>query len=161
MAKAPMNKASSQPAGAQMNALRDLVARADLETVDTVQLSAERLYVDRVHGGPLSQPDVLQIEIGAPTVRYPTAPEATGAAILVELAVEWRGVNGVAYGRAALTMRVAYRFAGLEQAPLPATLAEFANELGLHHAWPFLRERLRTLSAELGLPPAVLPLRKR
>ncbi len=141
--------------------VRELVARADLEAVDTVRIVAERLYADRVHGGTLSEASELHIELSPPTVRYPTEPQASGAAILVDLVATWRGPDAVVYGQAALTVRVAYRFLGLDQAPAAKVVEEFANELGLHHAWPFLRERLRTLSAELGLPAAILPLRKR
>lgn len=141
--------------------LRGLVARSELTGVDVVKVSAERTWADRVHGGPLAEPEEWSIDVSAPVVRCPTEPRAEGAAILVEVGAVWRGGDGKAYGQAVVSIRVAYGFSGLAAPPSAEVVAQLGRELGVHHAWPFLRERLRGISAELGLPAVVLPLRKR
>lgn len=141
--------------------LRRLIAHSELTTIDFVKVSAERTWADRVHGGALAEPQEWVIDVSAPVVRCPAEPRAEGAAILVELGAVWRGGDGETYGHATVTLRVAYGFSGLAAAPSAAVVAQLGSDLGVHHAWPFLRERLRGISVELGLPAVVLPLRKR
>lgn len=141
--------------------LRGLVALSELTGIDVVKVSAERVWADRVHGGSLAEPEEWIVEVSSPAVRCPSEPQTEGAAVLVEVGVVWKGGDGKVYGHAGVSVRVAYGFSGLEVAPTAEVVAQLGRDLGVHHAWPFLRERLRGISAELGLPAVVLPLRKR
>jgi len=142
-------------------ALRELVAHAELLAIDIVQQEAAR-PVQAPHEGLLPRSDDWTTAWQLGKTLFPRKPSATGTTVLVEMTATWSSdevVEPLAHARA--RARVAYAFRDLEQPPHPQVLAAFADDLGLHHAWPFLRERLHTLGASMGLPPVVLPLRKR
>lgn len=141
-------------------ALQALVGVAQLESVDVVEVAAVRKYGDRPVG-QMALPDDCQAIIGAPQYHYPTTASKEGAAVLASIGVQYKDGAGEVYAELQLKIRVQYGFVGLERAPSVHLVAKLAEDLGLHHAWPYLRERLQTLSQWLGLPPVVLPLRKR
>jgi len=142
--------------------LRDLVAHADLVAVDVVDQRLTRPCADRLEG-PLPSPAAWTTTWTLGKTLHPRVPSATGTAVLVEVRATWSDevAPTVHLAEAHVRVRLAYVFRDLAAAPHEQVLAKFADDLGLHHAWPFLRERLHALGASMGLPPVVLPLRKR
>lgn len=64
------------------------------------------------------------------------------------------------FARVSVRLRLVYQLRE-EHPPISEDLADdFAHQVVMQHAWPFFRERFRTLTAELGLTPLVLPLRR-
>lgn len=138
--------------------LARLASVSQLTDVDMVKAVAERRYTDRPEG-PLTVPPQTTTNTEY-SVQYVTEPSATGTSVLVSATTTWQVPTGERYAVVQAVVRLAYTFSGLAEAPHKEVLGVFANELGAHHAWPFLRERLRTLSGDLNVPPLVLPLRK-
>ncbi|MBM4346149.1 MAG: hypothetical protein FJ100_22475, partial [Deltaproteobacteria bacterium] len=132
--------------------LKGLVACADLTAVDYVRVQVEREPTWSEDGGPMPEAVAQQTQVGKPELLFPADPVKDGVAVIVQLQVRWGDVAGRTVATAAVAVRVAYRFARLSEAPSVELLGKFAEELALHHAWPFLREKLRALSGEFGLP---------
>jgi hypothetical protein len=86
--------------------------------------------------------------------RVPNAVSGGGFAVLADIDVSWHS-NGVAVGALGVTLRVAY---STELHLDAASLMQFGNQVAMHHAWPFLRERVRSLSSEMSLPVVLLPI---
>jgi len=137
--------------------LAALAGVSQLTDVDTVEMRGERLYGDRAEG-PLSVPDVTDTNTNF-TVHYSNIQSTTGASVLVGAVTQWKTPDGTVYAVVSAKIRLAYTFRDLAEPPALQVLEAFANELGTHHAWPFLRERMRTIAGDLGVAPAVLPLR--
>jgi hypothetical protein len=149
-----------------------LVKAAQLLTIDVVSVHGERRHLPFAEG---KLPDAA--ELPAPdvemSVRYPINPTATGAAFLADIVVSWRTVSPDPEdgqeakkpeqdkARLKVTMRVAYTFKDQAEAPSAELLNVFGREAAMHHAWPYLREKIQSLCLWLGLPPVVLPLRKK
>ena len=148
-------------AGVDVHAqLRALVGVARLDAVDIVQVAAGRKHVDRPVGA-MSAPQEWTIAIGPPQYQFPTVPSSDGAAILVSVTAQCTDGGETVFAEIQVQARVQYAFVGLASAPPPEVLKKFGDDVGIHHAWPYLRDRVQTLSQWLGLPPVVLPLRKR
>jgi hypothetical protein len=138
--------------------LSDVVAVAQLATVDLVEILARRN--SPAGGGHLPLPDTaitVEIEISSPKAYH-----GKQASFLATVRCFWtsKDPSTEKYATASVTHRVAYEFSRDIANADPDVIKAFGEELALHHAWPFLRERLRSLSGEMGLPAVVLPLRK-
>ena len=140
--------------------LNGLVACSELQGVDLVRVAVERSGGDPGLG-PLPAPANWHVDVSAAELQVPTKLVAQGVAVIVSVQAAGHDGAGRTFAKAEVAVRVAYTFAGLTVAPEVALVGKFAEELALHHAWPFLRERLRSLSGEFGLPVVVLALRKR
>jgi preprotein translocase subunit SecB len=139
--------------------VRKLVSAATLESIDLVKVEAQRFHDGLFDARQL--PTAVEYDIEA-SVELEVAEtfQVSGTSVLVGIAVAWKDSNGKQYVTARVTFRAAYSFQGLNVSPPEPLVKIFAQDLALHHVWPFLRERLRTFSVELGMPPLLLPLRK-
>ena len=146
-----MTRSSAQP-----TTFVELVSFSTLASIDVVSIRAGR---DPAFLEPsLEMSEEVQTEL---TLQAPKVPRSEGTSFIVKLECLWVAANEsrpVAHVEVAL--RVAYLFRGLSKAPSGDLLAEFGHQAAVHHAWPFLRERVRALSNELGLPQFLLPLRQ-
>ena len=150
------NKTSRTKDGRTGLSLPQLVQRARIEAVDVVGVRAERAHASPM-AGLLTLPDTLKVSVDV-RVQHPTVMPEERASFVVGVSCRWREPGGKAdLARVDVDVRVAYVFADVAQAPDAAMTKQFATQLAAHHAWPFLRERVRTLSGELGVP-LVLPL---
>ena len=143
-----------------MNAmtLPGLVAASQLLAVETVAISAKREHDSQI-GRELVLPDDLSVDVSAHAGHPKTCPQ-DACSFLCSVKCTWRGeTNKEALASLEVVLRLSYEFRGLTEPPTTELATSFANPIAFHHAWPFLRERARTLSAEMGLPPVVLPLR--
>ena len=135
--------------------LNDLTRAAELKHIDLVGFQGER--ANPVVGGPLQAPDELtfrcKIGVGLPN----TFPDGS-ISFVTEANVVWEGGDGEIQAAVTIILRLAYDLRG-EGRPTDDIVNQFATQVVVHHAWPFIRERLRTMSADLGLPPLVLPVR--
>lgn len=148
--------AGSVTAGSTLDAL---VASCSLLSLDTVASVAERYHAP-VTRGALPMPPELDVDAQV-GVRHPKDLSHEGAAILVRLDARFRpqGQDGAEVAHVMVEVRVAYAFAGLQAPPTEELIERFAAQVAAHHAWPFLRERARTLSVEIGMPAFLLPIR--
>lgn len=144
-----------------VEALRALVACSEVQAVDIVRIAVDRNGVGDPGFGPLPVPANWQTSVAVPELQCPMQPSPQGAAVIVSIEATWHDGAGHTFAKAQVAVRVSYQFAGLAVTPSFELVAMLARELGLHHAWPFLREKLRSISGEFGLPAVVLPLRKR
>lgn len=135
--------------------LSTLVAAAALEAIDLVDFRG---------GRPAQTPGSLEVSsegnvaLRANVSAGPFDPEWT--AFFVGIDCQWHlDEPDQVFGDLKIGLRVSYSFKGLSRHPPKELLTTFARQVATHHAWPFLRERARTMSVELGLPPLILPLR--
>ena len=153
MTRTARSHADVQPS--QNLTLVQLVQRAALESVDVVAFSGERAQTAR--SGRLSPPEQAEVTLETSAV-LPKSLEVKGLACVCTMSATWQ-VGGQIVARLSFDFRLSYSFVALDVAP-PRGLAEaFVEQVALHHAWPFARERMRSASVELGLLPFVLPLR--
>jgi hypothetical protein len=159
----------STPTATQVDAYPGFLKLCRLSRIDTVAAELGRRHLNAPLG-PL--PEVTAVPSFALRVRKPQPPPLGGAAFLVDAVVTWGAsaeaclqgdVASTADAEAyiSLTLRVLYDFPDLPSAPDAALVERLGNEAAVHHAWPFVRERLLTMSTSLGLAPFVLPLRHR
>jgi hypothetical protein len=132
-----------------------------LLAVDLVRIRGERAHEHQV-AGPLGLAGPLKVDVEIETAHPGEPPPLTGWAYLVVARCRWSSVGepAAAVAEVEVAFRVAYGFEGLAEPPGAALVLRFGQDSAVHHAWPFLRERLRGLSAELGLPGFVLPVRR-
>jgi len=151
-------KKSKVPKMSEARSVADLVKVASLTSIDTVDLIAHRAH-DRWVGGGVPLPTEFRVDTSL-VVHSPNTSPIDKTSYLVVVGCKWleRGA-AEPYGIVEVAIRVAYHFAGLSKAPEIGLLSQFGTEIAVHHAWPFLRERIRSASMEIGLQPAVLPIR--
>lgn len=145
---------------ANASSIYALAAAAELTAIDLVQIRADRI---RPAKGQISSPDAtdISLEFG---VRAPRDPGGDGTSFLATVKCEWRekGSQDDPYASIGVMFRLAYNFSpdvNLPDVPERVLLA-FGDDVVLLHAWPFLRERVRTLCGEMQLPTVVMPLKK-
>ena len=135
-----------------------LVGRASLSAVDLVQQAGAIGGI-----GPLGfLPEWPKMDVQVEQqIKVPEAP-ADQSACLLEFTISWRPIgddsDGAPTAQMKFSFRLMYSFSG--SPPSRDAFEQLASNLGVHHAWPFLRERVRTFAADLSLPPTVLPLRR-
>lgn len=107
-------------------------------------------------GGPLpsiSAPSTVTTMVG-----WPKEPSKGGLSFLAAVHCEWRDEEKDLAAKILIEIRVGYSLKDGHALPDEDLAKHFAHEVAMHHAWPFLRERLRVLSGELG-DAVLLPLR--
>lgn len=153
------NAARPAAAGPELHAkLRALVGAAELVAIDPIRVFAAR-SLDGGTDEAMPLPSTLTVDTQF-THRYPKALSKDGTFVLIGLACTFKDADAKVHGETLVELRLAYHFKGLSVPPDEALIDLFAREIAMHHAWPFLRERARSLGVDIGLPPLVLPLRK-
>lgn len=139
--------------------LDELVKSAKLVGIDVVKYRWERGHP--VVAGPLKLPPTLNTTIEI-RVAVPTELPPESASFLCIALVKLTDPDNaeLVLGVVEIQVRVAYTLEGVTPPLTPEEGKQFGEVLAMHQAWPFLRERLRTASSELGLNPIVLPLNK-
>lgn len=141
--------------------LRGLVGASELVAVETVHFHARR--AEHTVGKALPPIDVASVRV-EPTfdTLKPVHPPPGSATFLVRGNIKFQpnGDNSDAVAEIQIVLRLTYNFAGQTAALPDDSLQQFANQIALHHAWPFLRERVATACQILGVQGYVLPLRK-
>jgi hypothetical protein len=141
--------------------LAELVAASKLVSIDVVRVYSERQHGD-VTSGPIdwSAPDALvdvQTHLGTPAVFADD-----GIAFICGIKCEWRSGDNDSkriLAHVDVSVRIAYDYSAYTGIKTEALIGEFGVRVASHQSWPFLRERVRTMSAELGVPPLLLPLK--
>jgi hypothetical protein len=140
--------------------IETLVQCARLQNINVVGLEASREHSSITAGLLPEPPRGLDVNIQIQT-HNPAQPSAESNAFLVTLDCVWVDTKSkVPLARVRVQTRLAYTFTGLGAAPSVQELAAFADGVAVHHAWPFLRERVMTLGLELQMPPVILPIRR-
>jgi hypothetical protein len=132
-----------------------LTSRSRLESIDVV-----RIDLQRAHAVPFGLlPVVAQLHLAMRSnVRIPNTLHPEGFAVLAEVELDWHDDDNTPVAALGLTLRLSYTLT--EVAAFDGDVVmRFATQVAMHQAWPFLRERVRSLSCEMGLPPLLLPLR--
>jgi hypothetical protein len=140
--------------------IRDLVLGSQLVAIDTVHFTAQRL--DPAPGKPLPTIDLTSCDVVTEFETFkPNGQQLEAASFLVRGALRYvpKG-GGETLATIEIALRVHYTFASRAEQLTDASLALFANQVALHHAWPFMRERVAAACQIIGIPPYVLPLRK-
>ena len=141
--------------------LREVLATSELLAVETVHFRASRS--EHAVGKPLPAIDGATVRV-LPTfdTLKPVHPPTGAATFLVRADVKFlpagKGDDPVA--EIQVVLRLTYTLAGATAPLAEDALLQFANQIALHHAWPFLRERVATACQILGVQAYVLPLRK-
>ncbi|MEZ4467875.1 MAG: hypothetical protein R3F60_02115 [bacterium] len=146
-------------------ALRGLVGRSSLECIDIVRVHAERGDMLEIGRG-LARPSTEAGLVPRIELSFPPRQEGGTMTFMVNLLADLHedfiaarsGANSRRLGLFAVSARMLYRLEG--EQPSEALTHQFGRELAVHHAWPFLRERVNTLAQGIGLAPALLPLRR-
>ena len=138
--------------------LPGLVAAAELIAVDLVKAD-----YSRTPNGDGKQQNPREFEVGltVEVARRDNYEKGALSFLCTALASWTESTTNADVANAGVMFRVAYRLKDVERPLTDAELDAFGDEVALHQAWPFLRERLKSFSTELGLPPLVLPLRQR
>lgn len=132
--------------------LADLAARAQLLAIEVVGCQSERMHDGTV--GPLRLPVDFEASIET-QLRIPDAIPAGGMLFLAGAKATWRdSVDVIAWVE--VTLRLAY---GTPYDVPREIMTRFGLEVAGHQVWPFFRERIRTASVELGMPPLLLALK--
>ena len=138
--------------------LREFVAAAKLVVIDLVEMEAHREHLS-ASTLTLPLPPELLTNIRVSGQHQPELLGATGATFLAGLEITWSDKpTGTRLASASVTLRLAYAFDPMPKRPSQELIAAFGKDVAMHHAWPFLRERLDSLSSALGMPKVVLPL---
>lgn len=138
--------------------LQDLVSRAQLASVEVSRLAVERRFAGSEQ---ISTPMPPALDIKTSVELFsPTTKQTTVAAFLVSLRTRWLAEEAKEkeVANAWVALRMGYTFAGQEAELTPTTLRAFGEAVVRPQAWPFLRERIFTMSQLAGLPPPILPL---
>jgi hypothetical protein len=138
--------------------LPGLVAAAELLGIDLVKADYSRVPSG---DGKQGTPRDLEVDIKVEVARRESYEKEALSYLCTALASWMEPTTSADIANAGVMFRVAYRLKGIERSLTDAELDAFGDEVALHQAWPFLRERLKSFSIELGLPPLVLPLRQR
>lgn len=137
--------------------MEQLVSQAKLVAIDLVELHADRSHPNV--GGPLSYPPGMAIDVRV-DIALPGEQPAQQASFICAVRCAWKtsNDNDESLAAVAIAFRVAYGFQ-LDEALSNDEARAFGRQVAIHHAWPFLREKVRAVTCELGLPPLLLPLR--
>ncbi len=141
--------------------LRQLVAGSQLLAIDTLHFVAKRR--DQAAGQLLSPIDSSTAAVESKfEAMQPTLPPVDKCSFLVRGMLRFisLGASEQPAAEISIVLRLTYSFAGRTEALSNDELGQFANQVAVHHAWPFMRERVVTACQLIGVPPHVLPLRK-
>ncbi|MCA9527023.1 MAG: hypothetical protein KC549_12095 [Myxococcales bacterium] len=151
------------PSPSPSEVLRDLVGRTTLKAIDIVRVHAERADMFAI-GGTLTVSAGHLAVLPQIEVAFPPEQANGSLTVMVNLLAELdpspdrESGERQAFGTVAVSARLLYSLQGAQ--PSAALTHQFGRELAVHHAWPFLRERVNTLAQGIGLAPALLPLRR-
>ena len=138
-------------------ALRPLVDAAQLVSVDLVKGDYARVVEAEA---PMSTPRSLDVKVNVNVARRSQYDEGM-ISFLCSAVASWIVADGEnAIANAGAMFRIVYRLKGIDRSLSDAEVFTFGDEVALHHAWPFLREKLKSYSVDLGLPPLLLPLQR-
>jgi hypothetical protein len=145
-------------AASPQQALIDLVARTELRDVEVIRQVTERKF-GGAEGGPSPMPEMTEAHTLV-EVFTPNGEIRDGCAFLVSLRVTWTPPQKPKeeLAHAWVGLRLIYTFNGQKETIDTGTLRAFGDGVVRNQAWPFLRERVFTLSQLAGLPQIVLPL---
>lgn len=141
-------------------ALAPWVQDCRLLDIQLVDLRLRRFHHDVAFGALAVPPDVaVQVHI---ETRYPLKPTLPSWAYLCSAKAMWTSQTTAKpeVAEAEILFRVAYDFGARETLPPAEAVAGLGDALALHHAWPYLRERLQAAAAMLEMPSVTLPLQK-
>lgn len=141
--------------------LRQLAAGSQLLAIDTLHFVAKRR--DQAVGQLLSPIDSSTAAVESKfEAMQPTLPPVDACSFLVRGLVRFvsHGEGEQPAAEISIVLRLTYSFAGRTEPLSNDELGQFANQVAVHHAWPFMRERVVTACQLIGVPPHVLPLRK-
>lgn len=138
-------------------ALTRLVQAAELVSIDLVRVFGDRFHADNI-GLPLVLPPKLNARVQFHMNSPKDCPKDKASFVGV-LKVAWTDGDRVV-AQMEIAYRAAYALKGLTAAPSQELGLLFGSEVATHHLWPFLRERSRNISMDIGMRPLLLPLRK-
>lgn len=139
--------------------LPSLVAAARLRRLDVVQASYERSPAEGDDDEERAADGELLVEVRVAVRRKDRYPPGA-LSYLCEVEAKWSDAETARpVASASVTLLAAYGLEGIERALAEVEIVAFGEGVALHQAWPFLRERLRTFSVDLGLQPLLLPLK--
>jgi hypothetical protein len=141
-------------------ALVEWVQDCRLLEIQLIELRWRRHHADRP-AGALAVPADVAVRVYIET-RYPVRPAPPSWAYLCVAKAAWTSSTASPgdVAEAEVAFRVAYDFGHRDAPPAEAVVARLGDELALHHAWPYLRERLQAAAAALEMPSLTLPLQK-
>lgn len=137
-------------------ALARLVQAAELVSIELVRVFGDRRH-DKV-GDPLGLPPKLNVHVEF-HMNSPRECPKDKASFIGVLTTKWSD-GAIVVAQMEIAYRAAYALRGLDSAPSQSIGLLFGSEVATHHLWPFLRERARNISMDIGMRPLVLPLRK-
>ena len=128
--------------------------------IQLVDLRLRRFHHD-VPSGALTVPADVAVHVHIET-RYPLSVALPSWAYLCIARVTWTSATADKsnVAEAEIVFRVAYDFGERETPPAAEVVAGLGDALALHHAWPYLRERVQAAAAMLEMPSVTLPLQK-
>lgn len=137
-----------------MKTLRDLVQATQLHAIDIVRNAAWRLDMTQIGEALDHRPAQLEAH-----VEVSTPPVSREGWLTFLVSIRGRLTrDGTEVGQLEASVRLAYQFSGT--APPDALVNAFGESLAVHHAWPYLREKVHTLGMGIGFHLAPLPLRR-